>query len=56
MTNPIMSNRLSNDVVSPNHISEILTSNIDLGQKTIKLGARKLLVLTERTQLKRILH
>ena len=56
MTTPRMSNRLSNDVVSPNQISEILTSDIDLVQKTIKLGARKLLVLTERTQLKRILH
>ena len=43
-----MSNRLSNDVVSTNQISEILTSDIDLVQKTVKLGARKLLVLTER--------
>ena len=48
MTTPRMSNRLSNERVSTNQISEILTSNIDFVQKTVKLGARKLLVLTER--------
>ena len=33
-----------------NHISNILTPDKDLVQKIVKLGARKLLVLTGRTQ------
>ena len=43
-------------VVSLYHISEILTPDKDLVQKIVKLGARKLLVLTGRTQTERILQ
>ena len=43
-------------VMYPSHISEILTPDKDLVQKIVKLGARKLLVLTGRTQTEGILH
>ena len=43
-------------VVYPYHISDLLTPNKDLMHKISKLGARKLLVLTGRTQTERIIQ
>ena len=43
-------------LISSNKISKILTLDKDFVQKIVKLGVRKLLVLTRRTQTKMILQ